>query len=210
MKKPRVYISGRMTGLPDFNYPAFNAAAAAWRAKGWDVSNPAEEFDGEQGLPYPVYVIQDIKRIQECDAIAMLPGWDDEGARGSVWERMIAVMIYKLPVFNADEPDTPAVLLQRKVVLNPEERSILDEAEEIVNGARQAAYGHPLDDFTKTAKMWSGLFGVEITAEQVALGMMAVKMSRLLNTPNHRDSMVDIAGYAKTYQMVTEERKRRG
>lgn len=42
----RLYLAGPMTGLPDFNYPAFHAAAAAWRAAGWTVANPAENFNG--------------------------------------------------------------------------------------------------------------------------------------------------------------------
>ena len=37
-----VYLSGPMTGLPDFNRPAFHAAAAALRAQGYVVINPAE------------------------------------------------------------------------------------------------------------------------------------------------------------------------
>ena len=35
----RIYIAGPMTGLPDFNYPAFNAAAARMRALGFEVEN---------------------------------------------------------------------------------------------------------------------------------------------------------------------------
>lgn len=87
--------------------------------------------------------------------------------------------------------------------------SILMEAERIVNGPRQQDYGHPLDDFTKTAAMWSPIFGVAVTAEQVALAMVCVKLSRLLNTPSHHDSQVDIAGYIQTYNMVRTERDRR-
>jgi uncharacterized protein DUF4406 len=42
----KIYISGRMSGLPEFNFPAFHKAAADWRAAGWEVVNPAESFDG--------------------------------------------------------------------------------------------------------------------------------------------------------------------
>jgi hypothetical protein len=204
MTKPRIYIAGPMTGLPEFNYPAFNAAAAAWRADGWDVVNPAEEHDGKTDLPYEEYVKVDIPQIASCDALAVLPGWNGKGARGSVWERYIAEYIYKIPIFAANTP-FPAVDFQPK-----KEETALEEAHRIVNGARQKAYGHPLDDFSKTAKMWEGIIGVPITPEQIALCMIAVKISRLRNTPDHRDSIVDIAGYTATYEMVQTERKRRG
>ena len=36
-----VYIAGPMTGLPDLNYPAFNAAEEALTAAGHAVLNPA-------------------------------------------------------------------------------------------------------------------------------------------------------------------------
>ena len=39
--------------------------------------------------------------------------------------------------------------------------------------------------------------------------MIAVKLSRLCHTPNHRDSIVDIAGYSNCYAMTLAERKRR-
>lgn len=37
----KVYISGPMTGLPEFNYPAFFAAAEALEARGYETINPA-------------------------------------------------------------------------------------------------------------------------------------------------------------------------
>lgn len=86
--------------------------------------------------------------------------------------------------------------------------TILQEAQRLVHGDRQADYGHPLDDFSKTAKMWSGILGVEVTAEQVGLCMCCVKISRQLNRPK-RDNMTDLAGYAATVQMCVEERQRR-
>ena len=82
----RIYIAGAMTGIADWNFPAFDAAAAAWRAAGWDVENPAEHFDRDTTLPYSTYVESDIKCLAACDAVALLPGWDGPTARGSVWE----------------------------------------------------------------------------------------------------------------------------
>jgi hypothetical protein len=38
----RIYIAGKMSGLPDFGYPAFNTEAARLRAMGHHVENPAE------------------------------------------------------------------------------------------------------------------------------------------------------------------------
>lgn len=81
--------------------------------------------------------------------------------------------------------------------------SVLLEAQGLVHGARQDAYGHPVHDFTRTAKMWSAILGVEVSASQVGLCMCAVKISRQCNRPK-RDNMVDLAGYAETVQMVED------
>ena len=86
--------------------------------------------------------------------------------------------------------------------------SVLLEAQGLVHGDRQAAYGHPIEDFTRTAAMWSAILGHPITAEQVGLCMCAVKLSRQVNLPK-RDNLVDLAGYAETVQMVIDERARR-
>jgi hypothetical protein len=96
-----------MTALPDWNFPAFNWAAAEWRAAGWEVLNPAEAFGGATDRPYKDYVDHDIDLLQTCDAIAMLPGWDGESARGSVWEWGVARKLLKLAVHDADKPVPP-------------------------------------------------------------------------------------------------------
>jgi hypothetical protein len=81
----RVYIAGPMRGVPGFNYPAFHAATARWRAAGHEVYNPAEA-DTEAGVTGDVAVspkmantliLNGLQRLAECDAIAMLPGWED-------------------------------------------------------------------------------------------------------------------------------------
>jgi WhiB family redox-sensing transcriptional regulator len=47
-------VAGPMTGLPEFNYPAFNAAARMLTGFGYDVLNPvdAEEFFPNAGEPH--------------------------------------------------------------------------------------------------------------------------------------------------------------
>lgn len=82
--------------------------------------------------------------------------------------------------------------------------NILHEADRLTSGDRQKAYGHPLHDYQRTAKLWSAILGVEVSALQAQLCMCAVKISRLCNSPDHIDSLTDLAGYARTYQMSLE------
>lgn len=82
--------------------------------------------------------------------------------------------------------------------------TILEEAARLTTRDRHAVYGHPAEDFARTAALWQTILGVEVTPYKFALCMMAVKMSRLVESPEHRDSLVDIAGYANCYQMVVE------
>lgn len=103
---PKIYISGPMTGMPEYNVPAFNAAAKAWRALGWEVANPAESFGGDTTRSYCEYAAHDMMLLSTVDAIAMLPGWDGPMARGSVWEREVA-LLYGLPVLDAVQPIVP-------------------------------------------------------------------------------------------------------
>ena len=78
-----VYIAGPMTGLPDYNYEAFNTAAAILRFAYPKilVINPAEQFDGVQTHPREDYLREDIKQLLRSDTIVMLEGWQaSEGA----------------------------------------------------------------------------------------------------------------------------------
>ncbi|WP_278939834.1 DUF4406 domain-containing protein [Pseudomonas helleri] len=80
-REMRLYIAGPMTGLPEFNFPAFNAMAEKMRGAGWHVENPAEHghVDGAEWADYLRY---DIGRLATCEAIMLLPGWSkSRGAR---------------------------------------------------------------------------------------------------------------------------------
>lgn len=85
-----------------------------------------------------------------------------------------------------------------------EPETALQEAQRLVHGARGKDYGHPIEDFTRTGKMWGAILGTDpVPPEKVALCMIAVKLSRECNAAK-RDNAVDIAGYAETLAMVRE------
>lgn len=71
----RIYLSGPMTGLPEFNFPAFHAAAANLRAQGFEVVSPAEIVP-DLTTSWEKCMRADIKALCDCDAIALLPGWE--------------------------------------------------------------------------------------------------------------------------------------
>ena len=84
--------------------------------------------------------------------------------------------------------------------------SVCQEADRIVSLDRQETYGHPRDDFDRTATMWEALLGLPpgaIDPEKVAMCMIAVKLSRLCHGYK-RDTIVDIAGYAKTIDLCRQ------
>jgi hypothetical protein len=71
-----LYLSGKMTGLPDHNYPAFHAAAAELRAVGYRVINPAE-LGTVEGWTWEQYLRRDLQAmLADADALALLEGCD--------------------------------------------------------------------------------------------------------------------------------------
>lgn len=80
-------------------------------------------------------------------------------------------------------------------------------AQRITTADRRNVYGHPADDFKRIADMWSAYLGVSITAEQVGMCQILVKVGRLAHTPGHFDSLVDVAGYSNCVGMILQRRK---
>ena len=72
---------------------------------------------------------------------------------------------------------------------------ILDEANRLIHHDRNKDYGHPRINHERIAALWSPLLGIEVTPSQVALCMTQVKISRLVQTPDHLDSFIDAAAY---------------
>ena len=80
------------------------------------------------------------------------------------------------------------------------DETVLEEAERIINGDRRAEYGGALESFTRIAALWSVVLDVEVTPHQVSLCLVQLKVARAIQGTLtgvwHRDSYVDIAGYA--------------
>ncbi|MCC3862638.1 DUF6378 domain-containing protein [Pseudemcibacter aquimaris] len=70
---------------------------------------------------------------------------------------------------------------------------------------RKAAYGNASDLFDGIAKRWSMTLGTQVTADQVAMCMIDLKMARLAHDPRHADSILDVAGYAACLHEVTSK-----
>lgn len=85
--KHHIYLCGPMTGLPDFNHPAFNTAAQALRESGYDVFSPTEN-----GVPrtadWATHMRADIAALTQCRSVATLPGW--AASKGAMLEVHIA------------------------------------------------------------------------------------------------------------------------
>lgn len=93
------------------------------------------------------------------------------------------------------EHESPA---QKKAIARKE---VLDAAAKAVLQDRNASYGSPESNFQDIADVWNWFLSDKIapgTIEKmdVANMMILMKMARLKYNPNHRDSKVDVAGYA--------------
>lgn len=84
-----------------------------------------------------------------------------------------------------------------------------DAAMTKVTQERGAVYGHPVDDFARVDNFKDEISECGDPLVRHALEMIAVKIARLIQSPDHLDSAIDIAGYARTICMIHDERARR-
>ena len=90
MSKIHCYIAGPMRGYKDFNFPAFDKAAAYLREAGFEVFSPAEKETekhseaNQESLAFRrlVFALDMAWICKHADLVALLPGWEkSSGAR---------------------------------------------------------------------------------------------------------------------------------
>lgn len=117
----KLYVAGPMTGIPQFNFPAFDAIAVELRRYGHDVVSPAELDDPEDraaalaskdgsALDYGKgvkktwgkFLARDVELIADggIECIVVIDGW--EYSRGARLETFVGRMMCRLPVYTWD------------------------------------------------------------------------------------------------------------
>jgi len=84
---------------------------------------------------------------------------------------------------------------------------ILDEAKRLTSTDRQETYGDPYINHKRIADLWSAYLETEISPSQVALCLCLVKIARLIETPDHLDSFIDLAAYAAISGEISDASK---
>lgn len=84
-------------------------------------------------------------------------------------------------------------------------KSILAEAEDIVNGSRQSDYGDARESFSRIATIASVMTGKELSPEDCCAVMMAVKLVRE-SFAHKRDNLVDLCGYAHIMNEINDRK----
>lgn len=109
----KYYLAGPMTGIPQFNFPAFDEAAARLRRYGFEVISPHEQDspavqeaarnspDGKldsndriAGESWGQILARDVRLVaDDVDGIVFLPGW--EKSRGARLEAFVGLLCSK-------------------------------------------------------------------------------------------------------------------
>lgn len=115
----KLYLSGPMTGIPDHNKAAFDAAAVDLRGRGYEVVSPVEldhnigvELDSKDGWDvtaeqYAEFLERDMAELAGCHGVAFINGWERSGGAGREGRYAISLGLY-LYLYSPDNP----ILLQ--------------------------------------------------------------------------------------------------
>lgn len=83
-----------------------------------------------------------------------------------------------------------------------------DDALRTLNANRSSIYSHPIDDFRRNAAGADVIEECKDPEVRHALRLIWMKVCRLIQTPDHQDSLHDIAGYARAVCLLQDARDR--
>lgn len=85
--------------------------------------------------------------------------------------------------------------------------SVNQQAERLVNGDRQWAYDHPLENCERIGIIWGVILDTKsIEPEKVALMLAGMKIAREVYR-HKEDNLVDLAGYSACTQMIHDKKQ---
>jgi len=93
--------------------------------------------------------------------------------------------------------------MEKKIKETDMSDNVLEEANQLIYGDRNKAYGHPRDNMGRIAELWSNYLGYKVNPTDVTMMMILVKVARFRHAPS-RDNLVDIAGYAGVCDRLSE------
>lgn len=111
LEQTTVYVAGPMAGMPDHNFPAFEAATRILSEHGVTVVSPHEDVsvahlklaeelgeDYRNSPEYRNYLARDIGLVAKCDALVLLPGYEhSKGAMAEVYfARAVGIPCYSI------------------------------------------------------------------------------------------------------------------
>lgn len=147
-QRKKFYIAGPMTGIPQFNFPAFDAAAASLRSYGYLVVSPVElddpssraaalsnetgdpeQYNADTGETWGDLLARDVKMIaDEVSGVVALEGWEE--SRGARLEVFVARTCGK-PVYSYEEwlndPTPGAPLTEEFLIPDWETNDVMHE-----------------------------------------------------------------------------------
>jgi len=176
-KNPGSHLYNVMSGFPDApKKDIMNSLSALWHGR--YVSRTTGAAKNPAGMPMFVYTVK---------------------VRGPIHKRRKTAV--KLTDY-ASTVDASGVDIDKVHAAKPTGPSILDEAKAIIYGDREKTYGAPGKNLKMIGDLWAAYSGVPFTAEDVCNMMILLKVARLANDPKHRDSQIDLCGYAALMERV--------
>ena len=127
-----------------------------------------------------------------------MPNLNDSGPHSGAQAPIVGSVTFSAPDGYRHVMEQVAMLkLEQRRKETATRRAVLDEAAAVVTGTREATYGGPEQSFATIADLWSVYLDRDLAPHDVAALLALLKLARLKHSQGqHRDSWVDLAGYA--------------